>query len=80
MSTTLVKNVKITKHTISFDYAESNVFPRVFSHHIEDNTPANFARFRNELIGRVVAPNDGGKTLYKKMGITHFWDGTRLYL
>ena len=74
MSYEILKNVRITKETISFDHASNNVFPQYFRHHEEANTQENMERMRKYLVGRVWQPLKG-KRLYKEFGITHFYDG-----
>lgn len=75
MSYEILKNVRITKETISFDYASNNVFPQRFRHHEEENNQENWEQMREYLVGRVWQPLNG-KRLYKAFGITHFYDGT----
>ena len=41
MSYEILKNVRITKEKISFDYASNNVFPQYFRHHEEENNQEN---------------------------------------
>lgn len=74
MSYEILKNVRITKEKISFDYAANNVFPRYFRHHEEENNEENLERMRKYLIDRVWQPLNG-KRLYKKLGITHNYKG-----
>lgn len=74
MSYEILKNVRITKETISFDYASNNVFPQCFRHHEEANTQENMELMRKYLVDRVWQPLNG-KRLYKEFGITHFYDG-----
>lgn len=74
MSYEILKNVRITKETISFDHTSNNVFPQYFRHHEEENTQENMERMRKYLVGRVWQPLNG-KRLYKEFGITHFYDG-----
>lgn len=75
MSSTLIKNVRITPDKISFDYTDSNVFPQRYHPYEEENTPENWQRMKEYLIGRIYQPVNSGKRLYKKFGITHFYDG-----
>lgn len=75
MSHEILKNVRISKEKISFEYASNNVFPRYFRDYVMPNTEENREMMKKYLIGRVWQPQGSGKMLYRHFGITHFWDG-----
>ena len=75
MSFILLKNVKFDNKKIYFEYRSSNVYPHTFYKDSMDNTAENMERMKEYLVQRVWMPCGSGKRLYKKLGITHYYDG-----